>query len=96
MVFRLYSERLSKATRGLAAGIFIVGMLLVGFGVLIIALPELFAMLAAMVFFIAGLSCIGYTVRLFCAFRKMDTDLSDNEEAYRENVTIHMEEHFDE
>ena len=94
MVFRFYSEQLSKATRGLASLIFIIGMMLIGFGVLIYALPKLFAILAAMVFFVAGISCLGYGIKLFCAIRKMRKDL-DNRDAYRENVTIH-EGHLEE
>ncbi len=38
----------------MASGILVVGLLLIGFGMLILALPELFAFLAAAVFFVAG------------------------------------------
>ncbi|MBN1817868.1 MAG: hypothetical protein JW828_10945 [Sedimentisphaerales bacterium] len=72
MVFRLYTKQISQATRGLAAGIFIVGMLLIGFAMLIFALPELFAYLAAGVFFFIGLVTLGYALRLFIAASSMD------------------------
>ena len=56
MDFRFYSSALSRASRAVAATIMIVGLLLIGFGVLIAALPEFFAYLAALVFFIAALT----------------------------------------
>ncbi|MCK4999377.1 MAG: hypothetical protein KAS23_07575 [Anaerohalosphaera sp.] len=88
MVFRFYSNQVQKASNSIAAGIFIVGMLLIGFGVLIYLLPDFFATLAAIVFFMIGLSIIGYAIRLFVATRKM-SDLSSNNSDYRENVDIH-------
>ena len=41
MFFRYYTNAISQAGRSLAKGIFIVGLLLVGFGALILALPEI-------------------------------------------------------
>jgi len=58
-MFDFYTNAVSQATRKAAMGIFVVGLLLIGFGILILALPELFAMLAALIFFIAGLGCAG-------------------------------------
>ena len=43
MPFRFYTSILSQASRSVASGIMIVGLLLIGFGVVIIALPALFA-----------------------------------------------------
>lgn len=95
MFFGYSSKDISKATNTIAAGIFIVGMVLIGFGVLIIALPELFALLAAAVFFIIGLSVIGYAIRLFVTIKKMQ-GMDGNNEIYRENVEIHSpENHID-
>ena len=54
MPFRFYTNILSQASRTMASGIMVVGLLLIGFGVVIIALPELFAYLAATVFFSLG------------------------------------------
>jgi hypothetical protein len=73
-----------------------VGLLLVGFGILILALPELFAMLAAAVFFIVGVGCVGTAVKIFLAQRRLNKISSNDSEDYRENVRIHIEDHYEE
>ena len=94
MVFRFYTKQISQATRGIAATVFVVGMLLIGFAMLIFVLRDLFAYLAAGVFFLMGLSVIGHAVRLFFVASRMDrnvpagTDWRDQPETYRKNVTI--------
>jgi len=104
MIFRFYTRQLSQATRGLAATVFVVGMLLIGFAMLIFALPELFAYLAAGVFFFIGLSVIVYAVRLFMTASAMDRaadaagepgggePTGDEPVVYRKNVTMHVRE----
>ena len=96
MSFRFYTNVISQASRTVAAGIFIVGLLLIGFGVIIAALPEIFAYLAAAMFFIAGIGCGITAVKIFWAQRKLDKINSDDSPSYRENVQIHIEEHYDE
>jgi len=69
------------------------GLLLIGFGVIILALPEIFAFLAAAVFFIAGIGCAITAVKIFLAQRRLDK-LTDNQSyGYRENVEIYTEEY---
>ena len=67
MVFRYYTNAISQASRNVAAAIFIVGLMLIGFGVIIVALPELFAYLAAGVFLVAGVGCAITAVKIFWA-----------------------------
>ena len=74
-------------------GIFTVGLLLIGFGIIIIALPELFAMLAALVFFAAGVGCAVTAVKIYFAQRRIDKMGSDDNGG-RKNVQIHSE-HYD-
>ena len=93
MSFRFYTNALSQASRAFAAGAFIVGLLLIGFGIIILALPEIFALLAAVVFFIAGIGCAITAIKVFLAQRKLDRLDSDDSQARRENVHIHVE-HF--
>jgi len=94
MPFRLYTNVLSQASRTAAAGIMIVGLLLMGFGVIIIALPELFALLAAMVFFIAGVACAITAIKIFWIQRRLDNLHPDDDlTAYRKNVRIHTGDH---
>lgn len=95
MSFRFYTNAISQASRSIAAGIFIVGLLLVGFGVIIIALPEVFAFLAAGVFFVGGIGCGVTAIKIFLAQRHLNKINSDESQDYRENVHIHIEEHYD-
>ena len=93
MSFRFYANAISRASKTAAAGIFIAGLLLIGFGFLIYVLKEIFAILAAIVFCFAGAGCLITAVRIFLAQRKLDKITSDGSEAYRENVQVHVEEH---
>ena len=96
MSMRFYTNMVSQASRSIAAGIFIVGLVLVGFGFLIYLLPKFFATLAAAVFFIAGFACAVTAVKIFLAQRQLDKMNSDDSQNYRENVQIHIENHFEE
>ena len=96
MSFRFYTNVISQASRNVAAGLFIVGLLLIGFGFLVYILRELFAVLAAIVFFVAGVGCGITAVKIFWAQYKIDKATSDDSEPYRENVRIHIEEHREE
>lgn len=95
MPFRLYTNMLSQASRTAAASILVVGLLLIGFGTLIMALPELFAFLAAAVFFLAGVACALTALKIFWAQRRFEKRMSQDSDAYRENVIIHRDEFHD-
>ena len=95
MVFRYYTNAISQASKNVAATIFIVGLLLIGFSVIIVALPKLFAYLMAAVFFVAGVGCGITAVKIFWASRKLDQAGAESNEPYRENVQIHIEEHHE-
>ena len=96
MSFRFYTNAISQASRTVAAGMFIVGMVLIGFGFMIYLLPKFFATLAALVFFIAGVGCGTTAVKIFLAQRKLDKmDSDDGATDYRRNVQIHSEESYE-
>jgi hypothetical protein len=95
MSFRCYTNAISQASRNVAAAIFIVGLLLIGFGVLIVAFSEIFALLAAAVFFIAGIGCGITAFKIFIVHRHFDRARRDGSDAHRENVQIHIEDHYD-
>jgi hypothetical protein len=95
MSFGYYTNMISQASRRVAAVIFIVGLMLIGFGVIILALPEIFAFLAAAVFFIAGIGCGIIAIRIFLAQRQLDKLSSDDSKAYRHNVRVRSEEYYD-
>jgi len=95
MRFRFYTNTISHASRNFAAGLFITGLLLIGFGFLVYILRDLFAVLASIVFFVAGVGCGITAVKIFWAQRKLDKINSGDTSDYRENVQIHIE-HRDE
>jgi len=99
MIFRYYTNAVSRASRNVAVAISAVGLLLVGFGVIILALPEIFAFLAAAVFFIVGIGCGVTAIKIFLFQRKLDKinndNIGDDSQGYRENVQIHIEENYD-
>ena len=89
-MFRMFfqGDPVREATKGMAKGAFFMGLFLIGFGMLVFILRDLFAFLAAAIFFLAGFSALGYAVRLFLMQRKMKN--TDN--PYRQNVEIHYED----
>jgi hypothetical protein len=89
MPFRFYTNAVSQASKNAAAAVFCAGLLLMGFGVIIIALPELFAILAALVFFIAGIGCAATAVKIFLLHRKLDRLDDGQSQDTRVNVRIH-------
>ena len=95
MSFRFYTNGVSQVSRAAAAGIFILGLLLVGFALLIYALPKFFATLAAIVFFVAGLGCGITAAKIFLAQRRLNKLSRDDSTIYRKNVQIHIDEHYD-
>lgn len=95
MSFRFYSNMVSQASRTIAAGIFTMGLVLIGFGFMIYLLPKFFATLAAVVFFVAGAGCTITAFKIFWAQRELDKMNSDRSDNYRENVQIHVENHYD-
>ncbi len=96
MVMRYYSNAVSQASRWVAFGIMVAGFLLIGFGVLIYALPKFFAFLAAAMFFLAGVGCFGTAIRIFLAQQRIDNATDGGEPTvYRQNVRIHTQDHDD-
>ena len=93
-MFRYYTNMVSQTSRTAAAGIFSVGLLLIGFGFLIYLLPKFFATLAAIVFVVAGSACSVTALKIFLAQRKLDKFSADDSDAYRKNVRIHIEDHY--
>jgi CHASE2 domain-containing sensor protein len=93
MSFQFYSNIISQASRRLAGGIFAIGLVLIGFGLLIYLLPKLFATLAAMVFFVVGIGTCITAVKIFAAQRHIDKEINKESGEYRENVRIRIEQH---
>ena len=86
--FFFQGDSVREAGKSLAKGSLVLGLFLIGFGMLVFVLRDLFAFLAAVIFFMAGFSAIGYAIRIFWATRRSDQP----PQQYRENVTIHRDE----
>ena len=71
MSLRFYTNAVTQASQGIAAAIFIVGLVLVGFAFMIYLLPKFFATLAAIVFFVTGLGCGITAVKIFLAQKRV-------------------------
>jgi len=95
MSFRFYANAISRASKTVAAGIFIVGLVLIGFGFMIYLLPRFFATLAAVVFFVAGAGCGITAMKIFLAQRHLDKINSNDLQGYRRNVQVRTEEDYD-
>jgi hypothetical protein len=92
MSFRFYTNVISGASRAAAVWLFTTGVSLIGFGVLIYLLPRLFATLAAIILSVIGLGCVVTATRIFAGQRRLDKIDSEDIEAYRQNVQIHIED----
>ena len=92
MSFRFYTNLISSTSRSVVAGIFTTGLALIGFGLMIYLMPRFFATLAAVIFFVAGLSCVVTAGRIFYSRKKLNKINSEGLQVYRENVRIHFEE----
>jgi hypothetical protein len=96
MQFRFHTNILSRASRTAAATIMVIGLLLIGFAMLIMALPELFAFLAAAVFFIAGVACGIVAIKIFLVQRRLDRlHAHEDLDVHRENVRIRTPDRHD-
>src|SRR6056297_1181005 len=87
--FNFYSNQLPQATRSMAAGTFFVGLMIIGFGLLVFILKDIFAFLAAFLFGLIGLSVIGFSIKLFIASWMMNRPRKGPDDQYRKNVRIH-------
>ena len=90
MFFKFNANTFSQATNGIAKGSLVMGLLLIGFGMLVFILRDLFAFLAAAIFFLAGFSAIGYAIKVFWAGYRIKRGMGKSSQVYRENVNIHI------
>ncbi|OHB64256.1 MAG: hypothetical protein A2Y76_13160 [Planctomycetes bacterium RBG_13_60_9] len=94
MPFRFYTNILSQASRTMASSILVIGLLLIGFGVIIAALPALVGYMVAAIFFVAGLGCAAVAVKIFWAQRRLNRFVQDDLDVHRKNVRIHTGGHY--
>lgn len=91
MFFKFYSNQFNQITKGFSKGLFVIGLLLIGFGTLVWVLKEIFALIAAAIFMLAGAACCTNAIRLYFASRKSYQNNDDNSAGRSDNVKIHSE-----
>lgn len=94
MGVQFYTNLISQASRSFAKWLFIIGLMLVGFGLLVYWLRDIFAFIAAVVFVFAGFGCAVTAVKIYFSQRRLDKMSGPGNEG-RENVRIRFEEHYD-
>ncbi len=95
MFFRQYNNSLNQLSRGFAKGIFIIGLLLIGFGVLVYVLKEVLAAIAAAIFVVVGFLCCANAIRIYFSCHDLrDTDSGDDSDG-RDNVRIRIDSDSD-
>ena len=89
-MFRFFFSRpvSNQISSTLIRGSIFGGLFLIGFGLLVFVLRDLFAFLAAAIFFLAGFSAIGYGIRMWIVMYKVNK----KDKTYRENVTVRYED----
>ena len=90
MKFSVFSQGnpFRQVTTGMAKGSLITGLILIGLGMLVWVLKEIFALIAMILFFMAGFSAIGYSARLFILQWKM----KKQNNVYRQGVEVHFQD----
>jgi hypothetical protein len=85
-MFRFFfqGDPFSQASRSVARGALAVGLLLIGFGMLVFVLRDLFAFLAAAIFFMAGFSAIAFGLRILLGIWLSNR----RRDPYRHNVRV--------
>jgi len=91
MFFKFYSNPFNQITKGVSKGLFVVGLLLIGFGTLLWVFKEVFALIAAAIFMITGAACCINAIRLYFASRKSYQNNDDASAGRSDNVKIHIE-----
>jgi hypothetical protein len=90
MRFGFYSGMFRQATRTAATATLLMGLSLISLGILIVVMPELIAYFIAGLFFFAGISVVGYALRLFLMVGFGPG--SSSEDAARRNVRVRIED----
>jgi hypothetical protein len=93
MRFGFNSGMFRQATRTAATGTLLLGLSLISLGILIFVMPELIAYFIAGLFFFAGISVVGYALRLFLMVGFGPG--GSGEDAARRNVRIRIEDRDD-
>jgi hypothetical protein len=89
MFFKFSSDSFNQISKGYAKGLFIVGLLLIGFGTLVWLFKEVLALIAAAIFVIVGAGCCFNAVSIFFSTWKSGKCEDDGRS---DNVKIRIED----
>ncbi len=90
-MFRFYTNSFTSISRGFAKGLFVVGLLLIGFGILVWIFKEVLALIAAVIFMAAGVGCCFNALRIFWISWKSGRQDDDDDDGRSDNIRIHIE-----
>lgn len=92
MLFNFYSNSFSGISKSFARGLFVTGLLIFGFGILVWVFKEVLAIIAAAIFMVVGVSCCLKAIRMYyLAWKFGKNNNNDNNAGRSENVKIHIE-----
>lgn len=89
--FFFSSPMANNAGKSMAKGLLVLGLILIGFSMLVWVLREVFAFIAAGIFMVAGFACLINSLKLYFKFRNFGRKQKPDS-PYRENVRIHYNE----
>jgi len=92
MMFNFYSNSFSGISKSFAKGLFVTGLLIFGFGLLVWIFRQVLAVIAAAIFMVVGVSCCLKAIRMYYLAWKFGRNSNDDNNAGRSpNVKIHIE-----
>jgi hypothetical protein len=92
VIFNFYSNSFSGISKSFAKGLFVTGLLLFGFGLLVWIFKEVLALIAAAIFMFVGVGCCLKAIRMYYIAWKFDRNNNDDSNGGRSpNVKIHIE-----
>jgi len=94
MIFRTYSQTLSQASKTMAAGILMVGLMLISLGVLVAAFPKVFAYVVAAILVTAGLGFAVTALKIFLMHRRLTRKDSGQDDMRSPNIQVRPPDAF--
>jgi hypothetical protein len=89
MLFNFYSNSFSGISKGFAKGLFVTGLLIFGFGLLVWIFRQVLAVIAAAIFMVVGVVCCLNAIRIY--YISWKSSRNDNNAGRSDNVKIHIE-----
>lgn len=88
MFFNFYSGSLNQISKSYAKGLFVLGLVLIGFGILVWIFKEVLALIAAAIFMFVGAVCCFNAIKIFIKAMK---SYKDDNGGRSDNIKIHTE-----